>query len=124
MSGATTTLNFAYELKKFFDKNEDNEQTVDADLCVTYEKENQLGAKVSHNIGDKETEFEVTACHNKEDDKKKYSGWAGYTQQMVEPDSDDKKDNVQHQFLKAGCMIEYKEKNFVHAYEARWILNP
>lgn len=72
-------------------------------MNANIEKDMNVGALFKHAGSLKECEFGASM----KDEGNIY--WAGYDHSA--------------KFAKAGCLVDYKEKKFQHAYEARWFMD-
>jgi hypothetical protein len=103
MSGTTTVLNMSVEqVMNMKDKKWAQDlPTIKADVNVNFEKDFNLGFAVEHDTKELQgADFAFV----KTDEGNKY--WGGY-------------DHC-NKFAKMGCLVKYAEKNFIHAYEARY----
>lgn len=106
MSGTKLKANVGVEVVMKPEKEgkaQDPENKVTFDACVCHDKKSMFGVAIEHDT--KELSAAEVGLAHKEGDNKY---WGGY--------------DHANGFAKFGCLINYKEKNFKHAYEARYAL--
>lgn len=106
MSGAVAAINVGVcqDMNKEKEGWKNEKPVVSMDACINFEKDWFVGFVGEHDT-EKADGLEVTAM--KKDGDNKF--WMGY--------------NHSSEFAKAGCLINYADKNFTHAYEGRYNLD-